>query len=173
MVRYRYGPWDHRYRRFLNVLVARGLMKVRTDGRTVQIDLTAMGEGLPCDKWQLKAMIAVDGGTSLSGFGARLACSHAASIPAYVIRSAFSSLEEPISKISKTIFTSRQAAVRIPRISRIRRARRANFFDMRTTPIFRSSATCDTKTGIANRESPICIGNLKACKQTRGKLAAT
>ena len=46
MIRYRYGPWDHRYRRFLNILVARGLMKVRTDGRTVQIDLTKVGEEL-------------------------------------------------------------------------------------------------------------------------------
>lgn len=46
MVRYRYGPWDHRYRRFLNILVARGLMQVRTDGRTVQIDLTKTGEVL-------------------------------------------------------------------------------------------------------------------------------
>ncbi len=43
MIRYRYGPWDHRYRRFLNVLVARRLAVVRTDGRTIHIDLTAQG----------------------------------------------------------------------------------------------------------------------------------
>lgn len=43
MIRYRYGPWDHRYRRFLNVLVARRLAVVRTDGRTIQIDLTPQG----------------------------------------------------------------------------------------------------------------------------------
>ena len=43
MVRYRYGPWDHRYRRFLNILVARRLVTVRTDGRTIQIDLTPSG----------------------------------------------------------------------------------------------------------------------------------
>ncbi len=43
MVRYRYGPWDHRYRRFLNILVARRLVTVRTDGRTIQIDLTGPG----------------------------------------------------------------------------------------------------------------------------------
>jgi len=43
MVRYRYGPWDHRYRRFLNILVARKLATVRTDGRTIQIDLTPAG----------------------------------------------------------------------------------------------------------------------------------
>lgn len=43
MIRYRYGPWDHRYRRFLNILVARRLIAVRTDGRTIQIDLTESG----------------------------------------------------------------------------------------------------------------------------------
>jgi hypothetical protein len=43
MIRYRYGPWDHRYRRFLNILVARRLITVRTDGRTIQIDLTPSG----------------------------------------------------------------------------------------------------------------------------------
>jgi hypothetical protein len=46
MVRYRYGPWDHRYRRFLNILAARRLVLVRTDGRTIQIDLTASGHSL-------------------------------------------------------------------------------------------------------------------------------
>jgi hypothetical protein len=46
MVRYRYGPWDHRYRRFLNILVARRLVTVRTDGRTIQIDLTPSGNSL-------------------------------------------------------------------------------------------------------------------------------
>jgi hypothetical protein len=46
MIRYRYGPWDHRYRRFLNILVARRLITVRTDGRTIQIDLTELGAAL-------------------------------------------------------------------------------------------------------------------------------
>lgn len=46
MIRYRYGPWDHRYRRFLNILVARRLATVRTDGRTIQIDLTPSGTAL-------------------------------------------------------------------------------------------------------------------------------
>ncbi len=46
MIRYRYGPWDHRYRRFLNILVARRLATVRTDGRTIQIDLTPPGSDL-------------------------------------------------------------------------------------------------------------------------------
>lgn len=46
MIRYRYGPWDHRYRRFLNILVARRLAIVRTDGRTILIDLTPQGANL-------------------------------------------------------------------------------------------------------------------------------
>jgi hypothetical protein len=46
MVRYRYGPWDHRYRRFLNILAARGLVTLAVDGRTVVIDLTKKGSKL-------------------------------------------------------------------------------------------------------------------------------
>ncbi len=44
MVRYRYGPWDHRYRRFINNLAARGLVKVTMDGRAVRIGLTETGK---------------------------------------------------------------------------------------------------------------------------------
>jgi hypothetical protein len=44
MVRYRYGPWDHRYRRFLNTLVGLGLVAVQTDKRTIIISLTQEGE---------------------------------------------------------------------------------------------------------------------------------
>jgi hypothetical protein len=43
MVRYRFGPWDFRYRRFLNTLVARGLVNVSTEGRTIKISLTDAG----------------------------------------------------------------------------------------------------------------------------------
>ena len=43
MVRYRFGPWDHRYRLFLNLLVAKGLVSVSIDGRTVVIRLTEAG----------------------------------------------------------------------------------------------------------------------------------
>lgn len=43
MVRYRFGPWDHRYRNVLNVLVGKGLVAVRIEGRTVVIALTARG----------------------------------------------------------------------------------------------------------------------------------
>ena len=43
MVRYRYGPWDFRYRRFINILVAKGLARVDTHGRRIEISLTSTG----------------------------------------------------------------------------------------------------------------------------------
>jgi len=43
MVRYRFGPWDHRYRRFLNTLAAKMLVSLRVHGRTIQIDITENG----------------------------------------------------------------------------------------------------------------------------------
>jgi len=46
MVRYRFGPWDHRLRRFLNLLAARGLVQISIRGRTVLISLTETGKGI-------------------------------------------------------------------------------------------------------------------------------
>jgi hypothetical protein len=43
MVRYRYGPWDHRYRRFLNTLIGQGLVEIQTEKRTIMIRLTEAG----------------------------------------------------------------------------------------------------------------------------------
>jgi len=43
MVRYRYGPWDFRYRRFINVLAAKELAYAGVVGRTVKIGLTDAG----------------------------------------------------------------------------------------------------------------------------------
>jgi hypothetical protein len=43
MVRFKYGPWDFRYRRFLNLLVAQGLVCIVIEGRTVKIGLTFAG----------------------------------------------------------------------------------------------------------------------------------
>lgn len=43
MVRYRFGPWDHRYREFLNILVAKNLVTVSIEGRKVTITATASG----------------------------------------------------------------------------------------------------------------------------------
>jgi len=49
MVRYRFGPWDFRYRRFLNTLVAKGLARVTTEGRTIKIHLTDSGRKAASD----------------------------------------------------------------------------------------------------------------------------
>lgn len=43
MVRYKYGPWDFRYRRFINLLVAKGLVHVYLRGRTVHLGITEAG----------------------------------------------------------------------------------------------------------------------------------
>lgn len=49
MVRYRFGPWDHRYRDFLNVLVAKGLISLSIEGRTIVISLTDEGRRISSD----------------------------------------------------------------------------------------------------------------------------
>lgn len=46
MVRFRYGPWDGRYRRWLGLLAARGLVTLGLQGNTVQIGLTDQGRSL-------------------------------------------------------------------------------------------------------------------------------
>jgi hypothetical protein len=43
MIRYHYGPWDHRYRRFINNLVAKGLVDVQVEKKTILIGLTEKG----------------------------------------------------------------------------------------------------------------------------------
>lgn len=43
MVRYRFGPWDYRYRSFLNELIARNLVRTSVERRTVVISLTDRG----------------------------------------------------------------------------------------------------------------------------------
>jgi len=49
MVRYRFGPWDHRYREFLNILIGKGLLTVSVEGRKVVITLTGRGRTLASD----------------------------------------------------------------------------------------------------------------------------
>jgi len=46
MIRYRFGPWDHRYREFLNILVGKGLVTVCVEGRKVVIAVTERGRTL-------------------------------------------------------------------------------------------------------------------------------
>lgn len=46
MIRFRYGPWDHRYRRWVALMAARGLVAVGVKGKTVQIWPTPVGQTL-------------------------------------------------------------------------------------------------------------------------------
>lgn len=46
MIRFRYGPWDPRYRRWIGLLVAKGLADTYLQGRTIHVKLTASGIGL-------------------------------------------------------------------------------------------------------------------------------
>lgn len=46
MVRYRYGPWDARYRRWINMLVSTGLLDIVVSGRTVEMRITDSGRGV-------------------------------------------------------------------------------------------------------------------------------
>lgn len=43
MIRFRYGPWDGRYRRWLSLLSSRGLVTLSLSGRKIEIGLTEHG----------------------------------------------------------------------------------------------------------------------------------
>lgn len=43
MVRYHYGPWDHKYRRLINEMVSKSIAWVEIDNRTTYIGLTSFG----------------------------------------------------------------------------------------------------------------------------------
>ena len=43
MIRYRFGPWDKRYRRWLSILTAKQLATVHKEGRTIKVQLTVRG----------------------------------------------------------------------------------------------------------------------------------
>lgn len=43
MIRFRYGPWDERYRRWIALLVSKGLANTYLKGRTVHVRLTDSG----------------------------------------------------------------------------------------------------------------------------------
>lgn len=43
MIRYKYGPWDHRYRKFINILIGKGLVNVKIENKTIIIGLTGKG----------------------------------------------------------------------------------------------------------------------------------
>lgn len=44
MIRFKYGPWDHRYREWLGILNAKGLISTYVRGRTVNVQLTENGK---------------------------------------------------------------------------------------------------------------------------------
>ncbi|GAA5233529.1 hypothetical protein FOZ76_08430 [Verticiella sediminum] len=46
MVRFRYGPWDHRYRRWVALMAAQNLIAVDVKGKTVQLWPTPEGYAL-------------------------------------------------------------------------------------------------------------------------------
>ena len=46
MIRFRFGPWDPRYRKWLSILVAKQLAIVYLEGRTVKIQLSIAGVAL-------------------------------------------------------------------------------------------------------------------------------
>lgn len=43
MIRFKYGPWDGRYRQWIGLLMAKGLASTHLEGRTVMVELTAAG----------------------------------------------------------------------------------------------------------------------------------
>jgi hypothetical protein len=43
MIRFRYGPWDKRYRKWLSILAAKGLIIVSKHNRTIKVFLTDKG----------------------------------------------------------------------------------------------------------------------------------
>ena len=44
MVRFRYGPWDERYRRWIGLLIAKGLAHTFVRGRTIHVEITEKGK---------------------------------------------------------------------------------------------------------------------------------
>lgn len=44
MIRFRYGPWDKRYRRWISLLVSKNLAYSYLEGRTVNVKLTERGK---------------------------------------------------------------------------------------------------------------------------------
>lgn len=60
MIRFRYGPWDHRYRRWVALMAARGLVSVYVKGRTVNVQLTDLGRVVAGNLSQASALEKID-----------------------------------------------------------------------------------------------------------------
>lgn len=63
MIRFRYGPWDRRYRRWIGLLVARGLADTFVSGRTVHVGLTDRGRKVADTIAQQEEFAALDART--------------------------------------------------------------------------------------------------------------
>lgn len=46
MIRFRYGPWDNRYRQWISIMQAKNLVRTYSKGKTVYIELTPKGLSL-------------------------------------------------------------------------------------------------------------------------------
>ena len=53
MIRFRYGPWDKRYRRWIGLLVAKRLAHTYLEGRTVNVKLTDAGTDVATQLFEL------------------------------------------------------------------------------------------------------------------------
>lgn len=68
MIRFRYGPWDGRYRRWLSLLSARGLITLAKQGQKIDLGLTdrgrelaeALGREHMFTDWQIRSKVVVD-----------------------------------------------------------------------------------------------------------------
>lgn len=54
MVRFRFGPWDERYRRWIGLLVAKRLAQTYLEGRTVKVVLTEAGQRLAAELGEMQ-----------------------------------------------------------------------------------------------------------------------
>lgn len=53
MIRFRYGPWDARYRKWIALLVSKSLAEAYLEGRTVNVRLTDRGEAIAASLCEL------------------------------------------------------------------------------------------------------------------------
>jgi hypothetical protein len=59
MIRYHYGPWDHRYYQILAYLKARGLLEISKDGKAYNITLTGHGKRIATQLEQFEAYASI------------------------------------------------------------------------------------------------------------------
>lgn len=60
MIRFKYGPWDARYRRWIGLLVAKGLVTTGVIGNTVHVKITDLGKKVAAQLSELDEFRVVD-----------------------------------------------------------------------------------------------------------------